>query len=309
MMRRLSTGLTIVWCLLVCAPVTAAPQRTAIEVELDGATTLYREGRLEEAIGALRIVVDKLNGLREDQDRTLHLAEAHFHLGLAYLAMRNESAALENFRQVAALDPDRVVDPDIYSPRVLSVFARARSDVAKARADGRSAPLDAAPARPVEGTDLKALSRAPALLRILPGTTVRVESKGRAFASVGQLLAVNEHVLTIGAEDWRLDLPRENLTRVHMVVARKNHWLAGMMMGTGLGVLIGALEVPGCGGNDGDCYTRGENMGYGGLGLGLIGGLVGALYKTNQWVEVPVGASASLTPLPHRLAVQLAWRY
>ncbi len=307
-MRRLSAGLAV--CVLLVAPMSALSQETAIEVELDAAKTLYRDGRLDEAIGALRAVVGKLNALRDARDRTLHLADAHFHLGLAYLAMRNESAAVENFRQVAALDPDRALDPDIYSPRVLSVFARARADVEKALGRGRGVPagVETRP-RPVEGTDLGPLLPAPTLLRLVPGTKLRVESNGRSFATVGQLVAVNEKVLTIGTEDWRLDLSREDVKRVHMVVARKNHWIAGMLVGGGLGVLIGALETPGCGGNDGDCYTRGENMAYGGLGFGMIGGLIGALYKTDQWVEIPVGGSASVSPSPQRLAVRVSWRY
>ena len=305
-MRRLSAGLVV--CVLLVAPVSALSQETAIEVELDAAKTLYRDGRLDDAIGALRAVVGKLNALRDARDRTLHLADAHFHLGLAYLAMRNESAAVENFRQVAALDPDRTLDPDIYSPRVLTVYARARADVVKSLGDAsRAPPIDERP-RPVEGTDLAPLRPAPTLLRILPGTKLRVESAGRG-ATEGQLLAINEKVVTIGAEDWRLDLSREDVKRVHMVVAKKNHWIAGMLVGGGLGVLIGALETPGCGGNDGDCYTRGENMAYGGLGLGLVGGLIGALYKTDQWVEIPVGGSASVSPSPQRLAVRVSWRY
>ncbi|HLG59708.1 MAG TPA: tetratricopeptide repeat protein [Vicinamibacterales bacterium] len=307
-MTRVLIGLTIICCIL-CTPGIAASQPGALEAELDMAKALYREGRLEDAIGALRVMVVKLNELRDVRDRTLYLADAHLHLGLAYLGMRNESAAVESFRQMAALDPDRVLDPDIYSPRVLSVFARARADVGKALANGGPGPTSESRPRPTERTDLAPLIPAPMLLRILPGTKLRVESAGRPSATVGQLLAIDEKVLTIGAADWRLDLPRDRLTRVHMVVGRKNHWLAGMMIGGGLGVLTGALEVPGCGGNDGDCYTRGENMGYTGAGLGLIGALVGALYRTDQWVEVTVGGSASLTPSSPRLAVRVAWRY
>ena len=307
-MRLLLTPLMIAACVFLAVPVTAAPQQTVIETELDGAKGLYEEGRLDEAIGALRSVIVKLNELRDVRDRTRKLAEAHFHLGLAYLAMKNESAAIENFRQVAALDPDRVLDPEIYSPRVLSVFEEARSDVVRSLASDRPAAPPEDPVRP-SVTGVAPLVPGESLLRILPGTKIRVERTGPRFAVEGQLLAVNENMLTIGASDWRVDLPRETVTRVQIVTRRKSHWIAGMVIGTGLGVLIGALETPGCGGNDGDCYTRGENMGYGGLGLGLIGGLVGALYRTDEWADVPLSRSAARTPSPQRLAVSFSWRY
>jgi hypothetical protein len=230
MMRLPSIRLTIVACFLIAAPVNATLQQTAIEEELDGAKILYRDGRLVEAIGALRTVIVKLNELDDVQNRTQQLAEAHFHLALAYLAMRDESAAVENFRQLAALDPDRVLDPEIYSPRVLSVFERARSDNVRAPAGDRPDPPLEGRGQPPRVTKAAPPARAEALVRILPGTKLRVERRGPQFPVEGQLLAINESVLTIGAEGWRLDFPRETLTRVQVVTARKNHWLAGMVL-------------------------------------------------------------------------------
>ena len=91
-----------------------------------------------------------------------------------------------------------------------------------------------------------------------------------------------------------------------VVTRRKNHWLTGMLIGAGAGMLIGAFETPGCNGNDGDCYTRGENIGYGGLGFGLVVALVGALYRTDQWADVPLSGTASRVARPRKLAVVLA---
>jgi tetratricopeptide repeat protein len=302
------TRLLIVVCAISLPPVVQASQQTTIENELDAAKILYRDGRLDEAIGALRMVIAKLNELRDVQIRRLPLAEAHFHLGLAYLAMRDESAAIENFRQVAALDPDRVLDPEIYSPRVIGVFERARSDVVRT--------LGPKPAdQPLEGrgppsvTVARPSRRGETLKQVLPGTKLRVGRTGSLFGVEGQLIAIDDTVLTVGAQNWRLDVPRETLTRIEIVTARKNHWLAGMVTGAGLGVLIGALETPGCGGNDGDCYTRGENMGYGGLGLGLVGGLIGALYRTDQWAELPLDRVSSRTAARRGPGLFFTWRY
>ena len=102
MTQRVFTGLVILVCMVSEAQVGAAAQQPVIADELDSAKSLYQDGRLEEAISALRGVIAKLNALRDVRDRTRQLSEAPFHLGLTYLAMRNESAAVENFRQVAS---------------------------------------------------------------------------------------------------------------------------------------------------------------------------------------------------------------
>ena len=293
--------------LLICVVLgtsakTALGRQSAVERELDGAKTLYTEGRLDEAVSALRKVISTLNQLRDQQSRKIQLADAHFHLGLSYFALRDESSALENFRQVVALDPNRHLDPEIYSPKIIGLFAQARADVGPAPTDPS-----------VKASETEA---PPATLRLgshflQPGTRVRLWLKGDGGTVKGNLVALNDKNFSlVSGENQNLSFPRETVTRVDVVKERHRHWLAGTIIGTAVGAGIGAAETPGCAGNDGDCYTRAENIAYGALGAGIIGALLGALYQTEEWVEISVErASPVATSAGRRIAVTFVWRY
>jgi len=292
--------------LLLAVPV--AGQQGPIELELNRAKALYQDGQLEEAVTALRAVIARLNQERELGDRTRRLADAHFHLGLAQLAMRDDSSAIDSFRQVAVLDPDRALDPDIYAPKVIEAFEQAQADVAAARAAEREAEIPTSP----PGEPPAAVATPPTLVRddrpltVVPGTKMRVRRSDTGREVQGQFIGVDERAVTLGTEQWQVEVPLEVVDQVQVVRAQKNHWLAGLIIGAGTGVWIGSLETPGCSG--GECYTRAENMAYGGFGAGLIGALIGALYRTDVWVDVSVRQ-----PMPTRsrpvFQLSVTWRY
>jgi hypothetical protein len=296
---------TLIGLTVLVAPSSAAGQQSSLERDLDQAKLLYRDGRLDEAVASLRDVIDQLNKLRDQENRTTHLAEAHLYLGLAYFAVRDESAALQNFRQVAALDPGRRLDPEIYSPRVISLFDRARAEV-----EGpRTASTAPAPAAGSENRGASPDATGSALLP--PGTRVRVTFAGPVGSVTGNLQALDDDRITlIDSENLRLSFPRETVTQLEVSQGRKAHWLLGTVLGTVAGALIGAADPPGCDA-DGTCWTRAENIGYTAVGLGLIGALAGALYRTDQWVEVSVDKNTSLisTTGERKIAVSFAWRY
>lgn len=302
-MTRSRAALALVACLLVAMP--AAGQQPDVEEQLDRAKALYRDGRLEEAAGALRAVITRLNQARELQDRTQRLADAHFHLGLAQLAMREDSAAIDSFRQVVAIDPERRLDPAIYAPKVLEAYEQARDDIGAARA---TQPLGEARGQPLPVPVPAELRRADRPLAVVPGAKIRLRRSDSGSALHGQFLAIDDATLTVGGDQWRVAVPLDTVQEVQVVRAQKNHWLAGMLIGAGAGVLIGALETPGCTG-DGDCYTRAENMGYGGFGAGLVGGLIGALYRTDVWVDVSVTRDRPAARPQSALRVAFTWRY
>jgi hypothetical protein len=305
--QRRSILILLVICLgLLLSTKTALARQSPVERELDGAKALYTEGRLDEAVTALRRVISTLNQLRDQQSRKLQLADAHFHLGLSYFALRDESSALENFRQVVALDPARTLDTEIYSPRIINLYAQARADV-------RPPPIDA-PAKPNGPGDAEAPAAALRLGAhyLQAGTRVRLWLEGNGGTVKGNLVALNDHTFSlVSGENQNLSFPRDTVTRIDVVKERHRHWLAGMIIGASFGAALGAVETPGCGGNDGDCYTRGENIGYGALGAGIVGALVGALYQTEEWVEVPFGGTSN--PIPRMAgrgtAVSFVWRY
>jgi len=293
----------LVYVAVATLPAKALGRQAAIERDLDGARTLYTEGRLDEAVAALRKVITALNQLRDQQTRRVQLADAHFHLGLSYFALRDESSALENFRQVVVLDPKRNLDPEIYSPKVINLFAQARADVRPAVGDTgreRSEPEGSSAGLRL-GTHV-----------LLPGTKVRLWLDRDGDTVKGNLVALNERSFSVvSGDNQNLSFPRDTIARIDVVKERHRHWLAGMIIGTAFGAAVGAAETPGCGGNDGDCYTRGENIGYGALGFGLVGALVGALIQTEEWVEIPFerGPRLVMTTVPRGLAVSFVWRY
>lgn len=291
--------------LLFLVPASAAAQ-DELELELDRATTLYREGRLDQAVSALRAVITKISELKDLQGRRTSLAEAHLHLGLAYFALRDEPAAIDNFRRVATLDPTRKLDPDIYSPRVVDAFERARAGVQVDR-------LIDEPARPAASAAdaLRAPAGAPsgpagAKPQIYPGARLRVAFEGRDDRFEGTLLAVDDRTFTLGVSNQSVGFDRARITRLEVATRQKSHWLAGLIAGTVAGALIGAAEQPGCDQNE--CYTRAENIGYTATGAGLIGALIGAFIRTDEWAEVPVDNLAVIVAPGHRVAVSFAWR-
>jgi hypothetical protein len=281
--------------IMAATPVTAVAQSDEVERELDQAKALYSEGRFADAIVKLRTVIVRLEELRDLESRKVQLADAHLLLGLAHLAMRREPDGVENFRQVVALDPGRRLDPEIFSPRVVALFERVRSEAVAASAEELPA---IAP-----GTGAGNPTRVPEPLtpssQLLPllnaGTRVRLAVRAGQGVVRGNLVSMNDAAFTIVDPDNQqsLSFPRDMVTRVDVLHRRRSHYLRGGIAGAALGAVYGALETPGCEGNDGDCYTRGENIMYGSLGFGIVGALLGALHKTEEWVEVPLQPMAS----------------
>ena len=293
----------------VLPSVAVAAQQSELERDLDEAKVFYRDGRLDEAVSSLRDVIAQLNMLRDQQNRRTQLAEAHLYLGLSYFAVRDESAALQNFRQVAALDPGRVLDPEIYSPRVMALFEQAREDVAGSRAPAPAALPPAAE----NGNEASTPGNPVGAVLLPPGTRARVTLAGVGRPVIGSVQAFDSSRITLIDDESRsLSFPTGTISQLEVSRGRKAHWLMGTIVGISSGALIGALDPPGCD-SDGTCWTRGENIGYGATGLGLIGALVGALYRSDEWVEVSVSRSPSLvrvtTTTDPGIVVSFAWRY
>jgi hypothetical protein len=257
----------------------------------------------------LRVVILRLEELRDVQRRHGRLADAHLLLGLAHLAMRQDSDGLEQFRHVLVLDDTRRLDPDVYAPRVVALFERARAEVSQEAATRSAA------AEPVGPSSLPASAPAPTgtnveALPVNSGARVRLAFGDGRDRVTGNIVSMSDAYVTLIDPDnqQRLSFARETVTRVEVLQRRRGHFLAGGIAGAALGATIGALETPGCDGNDGDCYTRGENIGYGSLGMGIIGALIGALCKTDEWAELPLhGAVTASTSRRSGRRIELAF--
>jgi hypothetical protein len=152
---------------LLAAVAAAAPQLSPSD-ELEAAKGLYREGHFGEAIVKLQAVVDRLPLVRDVAVRRIALADAYLHLALSYVAIDERSAARDALRGMLQADPGRTLSPDVYAPKVTTLFA-------EVSAEAREAVPTALPAR---AADAKHRSRTPLLL-----------AGGAAVAGGGVLLA------------------------------------------------------------------------------------------------------------------------
>jgi len=280
---------------VTAAGAAASVQQDELDHDLDRAKVLYGEGHFDEAVTSLRVVIVRLEELADLQSRKERLADAHVLLGLAHLAMRQESDGLEQFRQVLALDDTRRLDPDVFAPRVVALFERARGELSQEAAKRLPAtqPVGASSSPP---RDLmprsNIIEQGPPLNS---GARVRLAFRDGRDSITGNVVFMSDAAVTlINTENQqRLSFARSTVTRVDVLQRRRGHFLAGGIAGAALGATIGAFETPGCEGNDGDCYSRGENIGYGSLGFGIVGALIGALCKTDEWAELPLHGSVT----------------
>jgi len=118
------------------------------------------------------------------------------------------------------------------------------------------------------------------------GTFVRVSVASHSVS--GQLQDVTDTSLAIESDKKRESFARQDVTRVSVKKQghRGRNALIGLGAGAAIGATIGAAAYKGC---TGFCIfqtTRGQNAGFGALGFGFIGTIVGALIPTGGWREV-----------------------
>jgi hypothetical protein len=278
--------------LLFAGGAAADAQPAGVESELAEAKTLYDAGRFGEAIPKLLAVVAQLRTLEREKIR---MGDAHFLLGLSYFAVRDEASALDNFRQALVLDPDRTADPEIFSPRIVSLFERARADATATRLkeEERRRPLESGVLPP---TRVGPTPAAPdAWINLSVGSRVRLQLNHSNQRVEGSLLSLSDQsFMLLGSESRSVSFPRPIVERVEISRGRKGHWVRGLIAGCALGVLIGAVEPPTC--TNGVCGTRASNISDYSLGFGMFGALLGALYKTDRWIDVPTDRLVNVAP-------------
>jgi hypothetical protein len=140
------------------------------------------------------------------------------------------------------------------------------------------------------------------------GARVRVTAHGAARRQLtGSLLTLDEKTLTIVDSDGQaVKIPREIVTHLDVSWGRKRNVLPGLLIGAAAGGLIAAI-LPLCDSYDGTCSTRGELITGGVIAFGGIGAGVGALVRSDKWVEMPMGrVRVGLQPIPARRGAGLA---
>jgi hypothetical protein len=105
-------------------PFIAGAQET--QPDLVEAKRLYDAAEFQKAVSLLHHAVQALEPQRQIDTARVQLADAYLHLGLAYCAIGNEEAGKDAFRGLLRIDPARRLDDDIYAPKIVGVFERAR---------------------------------------------------------------------------------------------------------------------------------------------------------------------------------------
>jgi hypothetical protein len=141
--RRSGLVAVAVAATLFVAGAAADPQRSPSE-DLETAKGLYREGHFGQAIVKLQALLDELPLLRDVALRRMALADAYLHLALSYVALDQRDAAREALRGMRKADPARTLSPDVYAPKVRSLYDEVLAESLAPSAGERQEP---APAR------------------------------------------------------------------------------------------------------------------------------------------------------------------
>lgn len=115
-------------------PPPADAQRFDIAQDLEEAKLLYRRGYFELAADSLRAVLDNIEREADLAVRHLHLADAYFHLGLTQVALEQAPDAKQSFKESLKSFPERHLDPEVYSKRVIDIFDQAKREMGKVEA-------------------------------------------------------------------------------------------------------------------------------------------------------------------------------
>jgi hypothetical protein len=111
------------------SPSSASPQPTDAEARLAAGIRELEEGDLEAAVVTLDGAVQRLKG---DPARRKDLARAHLHLSVARLGLGQADSARGEMREALAADPQLVLNPKQFAPRVLQLFEEVRKEAAPA---------------------------------------------------------------------------------------------------------------------------------------------------------------------------------
>lgn len=90
------------------------------EIELLDGIEKYNQALYEEAIQVLEILTQKV------LNKNIKL-NAYLYLGLSHIALGNEKQTYKYFQYVLQINPDFILDRNLYSPKIISIFKRLRN--------------------------------------------------------------------------------------------------------------------------------------------------------------------------------------
>jgi hypothetical protein len=152
---------------------------------------------------------------------------------------------------------------------------------------------------------------APPPLKLPTGIRVRVWTRSLPNQRIeGTLLGADSTAVTLVPKGTHplatgeMRLPAIDVTRLDVALERKSHWWQGALIGAAAGALLVGLSSDVdpvlCEVNTDVLCSRGEAFAYGAGGGALIGVVIGALVKTDQWTPVALDALGPAFPPPVR---------
>lgn len=137
------------------------------------------------------------------------------------------------------------------------------------------------------------------------GQRVRVKSTSQAVpVMTGVIEAIDADTLFLrhggtAGETVATPIPMASITGLQVSRGRRSRWQTGLAIGLGAGAAGGAI----LGGSSEDdlLFSSGDKAVMGAVGLGVLGGAVGAvagaLTRTERWESIPIDrVTVSLTP-------------
>jgi hypothetical protein len=145
------------------------------------------------------------------------------------------------------------------------------------------------------------------------GSRVRFTSSAIQGRMKGLVVALDGGTMTLAGDEGGVPLkvPVASITALEASVGKKRHWLRGMLIGGGIGLLVGItgpVDESYCGGESGNFCSREEAVIGGTLVSAGLGAGIGALFKTDRWAPVTLGATRSGSG-GRRAAVVVTFRF
>ncbi len=164
--------------------------------------------------------------------------------------------------------------------------------------------------KPIQGALILAFlvsfnSPIPAQEPVRTGDRIRVTAQG-IKRTTGTLRAVDQRLVMLGGSGSpAIQIPRDSITKLEVSRGKRSNITAGILVGTGAGLLLGAafavLAVDAGGSSEiSNQEAAAIFAALGGSAGLLIGTIVGASTKTERWQEIPLDRlRVTVGPQPH----------
>jgi hypothetical protein len=136
----LAAGLTFAW--LLAAAVAAAEPPPDLQTRVAAAVAAMNNLDYDQAVKILEAALAEAGNAQIPE-----AVEAHKQLGLAYLALRKQDQAIDQFRQALTIDRRALLDPDVASPEAIALFESVRKGLASQPPAPSLAPVVGPPGR------------------------------------------------------------------------------------------------------------------------------------------------------------------